>query len=457
MRAETDYRRHERDDRRYRQHRPNPVHGSRGLFVTATATDPSNNTSEFSACAQADAAPALTTITPASAPQGATLDVALTGQNTHFVSGTTTVGFGAVPGITVNSVTVNSLTSATANITISPTAFTGGRTVTVTTGSEAVSNTFGVTAGPAALSSLTPNTASQGQSNLDIAVTGQTTHFVNGVTTASFGGDITVNTVTVTSATTATVNITLNDFATPGLRTVTLTTNGENASLVNGFNVVAGTPRILQVTPAAAQQGQTLTLAVIGQFTSFVNGTTTASLGEGITVNSVTVTSATSASVNVTIAALATIGTRTVTLTTGGQSASSLDGGSFFSVTRGPAAIASVTPSSGRQGQNLTVTVTGTATHFASGSTAFSFGSSITVTSAVFNSPTSATLDISIPPGAALGALTVTATTLGEFAELANAFTVTPGLPAISTVTPQTARQAERLNVNVTEFLHALR
>ncbi len=321
-----------------------------GQFVTATATDPANNTSEFSACVVTGAQPSLTSVSPTSAQQGTTLTVVLTGQNTNFVQGTTAAGFGA--GITVNSVTVSGPTSATANITISATAFTGGRTVTVTTGTEIVTNAFAVTAGPAILTALAPNSAQQGQSNLNITVTGEDTHFAQNVTTASFGGDITINTVTVTSATSATVNVTLQDFATAGLRTVTMTTGGENASLVSGFNVVAGTPRLTSVTPASGQQGQTLNVTATGQFTNFVNGTTTASFGPGVTVNAVSVTSATAATVNVTIGVLADIGSRTVTLTTGAQNASSLDAGSFFNVTRGPAALASGEPvqrTSGRE------------------------------------------------------------------------------------------------------------
>jgi len=426
---------------------------SAGQFVTATATDAANNTSELSACAQTGVPAALTSVTPASAQQGTTLNVALTGQNTNFAAGTTTVSFGA--GITVNSVTVTSTTAAAANITIPPTAFTGGRTVTVTTGTEIVTNSFTVTAGPAALTALVPDTAQQGQSNLNITVTGQGTHFVQNLTTAFFGNDITVNTVTVTSATSAIVNVTLHDFATPGLRTVTLTTGGENASLVNGFNVTAGTPRLSTVSPGSGQQGQTLNVAVVGQFTNFVNGTTTAGFGAGITVTGVTVTSATAATVNITISPLASVGSRTVTLSTGTEIASSLAAGSFFTVTAGTAAIANVVPSSGRQSESLSLTITGTNTHFASGSTIVSLGGDISLTSLVINSPTSVTVGIAISQFATLGARDVTVTTIGEVATIDDGFTVTAGLPAVTTVSPSTGRQAERLNLSViAQFTH---
>ncbi len=280
-----------------------------GLVITSTATDVANNTSEFSNCIQVTGALALT-VDPASGQQGASLNVTLTSANTTFAQGTSTASFGQ--GIAVNSLTVTSPTSATANITISPTAFTGGRTVSMTTGGEVVTNGFAVTPSSAALTGLAPNTAQQGQSNVVIAVTGQNTHFVQGVTAAFFGNDATVNLLTVTSPTTATVNVTLGNFATPGLRSVTLTTDGENATLANGFNITAGTPRLTSVSPGSAQQGQTLDVTVTGLFTAFVNSTTTADFGSGITVNSVSVASATTATVNLSISPLATVGNRTV-------------------------------------------------------------------------------------------------------------------------------------------------
>src|SRR3954454_4695357 len=88
-------------------------------------------------------APAIT-LNPTSGQVGQTLSVAINGQNTNFVQGTTTANFGA--GVTVNTLTVNSPASAIASITIQSSAATGARTVMVATGTESVSAMFNVTA-----------------------------------------------------------------------------------------------------------------------------------------------------------------------------------------------------------------------------------------------------------------------------------------------------------------------
>ena len=77
------------------------------------------------------------TVSPASGNQGQTLTATLTGTGTNWAQGQTAASFGGE--ITVNSLTVNSATSATAQIAISQTAALAPRTVTMTTGSEVVS------------------------------------------------------------------------------------------------------------------------------------------------------------------------------------------------------------------------------------------------------------------------------------------------------------------------------
>jgi len=72
--------------------------------------------------------PAVTSVAPASGNRNQTLDVTITGTN---LSGATTVSFGS--GISINSITVDNSTQVTVNISISATAKTSPRDVSVTT------------------------------------------------------------------------------------------------------------------------------------------------------------------------------------------------------------------------------------------------------------------------------------------------------------------------------------
>ena len=86
------------------------------------------------------------------------------------------------------------------------------------------------------------------------------------------------------------------------------------------FTLSLAPPTLTLVSPSGARRGSTnLIVGLIGQFTHFVQGTTSASFGAGITVNSTTVLTVTQATANVTIAGGATLGARTVTVATGAE------------------------------------------------------------------------------------------------------------------------------------------
>jgi len=269
----------------------------------------------------ATSAPVLTLVNPNAGRQGQTnLSVQVTGQFTHFVQGTTQVSFGA--GITVNNLIIANGASLTADISIDANAVLGTRTVTVTTAAEVVSlqNGFSVTPGTPVLTTVNPNTGRQGQQNLSVNLTGQFTHWLQGTTTASFGTDITVNSVTVANATSLTADISIDANAVLGTRTVTVTTAAEVVSLQNGFSVTPGTPVLTTVNPNTGRQGQqNLSVNLTGQFTHWLQGTTTASFGTDITVNSVTVANATSLTADISLAANAAQGFRTVSVLTGAE------------------------------------------------------------------------------------------------------------------------------------------
>ena len=188
-----------------------------------------------------------------------------------------------------------------------------------------------------------------------MTITGQSTHFVQGTTTASFGAGVTVAAVTVNSPTNATVVLNIDPAAAIGTRDVTVTTEGELVSLPNGFTVTPGTPVITLVNPNSGQQGQTNeSVNLTGQFTHWVQGTTTASFGAGITVNSVTVAGTTSLTANLSMATGAAVGPRTVTVTTGTEVAS-LPGGFVVSAATNRPPIVSA-------GANQTITLPSSAT-----------------------------------------------------------------------------------------------
>jgi uncharacterized repeat protein (TIGR01451 family) len=104
-------------------------------------------------------------------------------------------------------------------------------------------------ASAAAIASVNRNTGFQGQNLPSVAIVGTGTHFAQGVTVANFGPDITVNSLTVTSPTAATANITLSGSAPLGTISVVMATGAEDALLSGGFTVTAGYLLSLQVSP----------------------------------------------------------------------------------------------------------------------------------------------------------------------------------------------------------------
>ena len=419
---------------------PAATAGARNITLT-TASEIVTLSSGFTVT---NGTPIFLTATPGSGQQGqSSLSVALTGQYTHWTQGTTTAAFGA--GVTVASLTVNSATSATAVLNIDPAATLGARNITLTTGSEVVTltNGFAVANGTPIFLTATPGSGQQGQSSLSVALTGQYTHWTQGTTTATFGAGVTVASLTVNSATSATAVLNIDPAATLGARNITLTTGSEVVTLTNGFAVANGTPVLLSVNPGSGPQGQSsLSVTLTGQSTHWSQGTTVAAFGSGITVNSLTVNSATAAIASISIDPLAAIGARSVTITTGSEIVSLANS---FTVSTGPATISLVTPSSGQQGQAVSVTITGTGTHFSQSSTSVSFGAGITPGAITVTSLTSLTVNIAIDPAAVLGARTVVVSTPNETAAATNGFTVNAGTPVLTSATPSSGLQGQTI------------
>src|SRR5206468_3956712 len=147
----------------------------------------------------------------------------------------------------------------------------------------------------------------------------------------------------------------------------------EIATLANGFTVIPGVSAILtSLKPASGQQGQTLSVAVTGDFTHFQPGATQVSVGSGVTVISVLVASSTALTAQVAIDPNAALGARMLTVTTGTEVASVPN---VFTVQPQTPVIFSLNPGGGQQGQqNLAVAITGVNTQFVQGTSVASFG-----------------------------------------------------------------------------------
>jgi hypothetical protein len=383
---------------------------------------------------------AIASIAPSSEPQGfGAVALVVTGSGTHFANGTTTASI--TGGITVNSVVVGSLTSATVNVSVPSSATVAAQTVTLTTGGEVVTGTFTVTAGAPQLTLLNPSAGNQA-TTLSVAVTGLYTHF-GSTSVGSFSGTgITVNSTTATDATDAVLNITVAANASLGPRNVTITTGAEVASITGGFTVQSGVATII-TNPTTAMQGQSFTLMVTGSFTHFVAGTTTITFAEGYaTVGTVSVSGPTLLSVPVTLSTAAPVGATTVSATTGTEVASAT-----FNIAAGIPAITIISPNVGPPNSTTTVTVTSQFTDFVEGTTQASFGPNIQVSggpsggfgTVTVTSPTSFTATLAIASGATLGTQTVQVKTGTQTLSVANGFTVqntstTP--PAVLLTTP---------------------
>ena len=179
---------------------------------------------------------------------------------------------------------------------------------------------------------------------------------------ASFtgGSGVSVSSVSVTNATTLSLNVTVAGSATVGAYALNLTNGDGGPASKAGALTVDAAPTVGSLSPAAFGQGassQTVTVTGTGSAPgrSF---RPTFSGGSGVSVNSLSVTSATAISLNVTVAGSASVGAYALSLTNG-------DGGPVTAsgalTVDGAPTVGSLSPSALGQGAtSVTVTVSGT-------------------------------------------------------------------------------------------------
>ncbi|MGB6726774.1 MAG: choice-of-anchor D domain-containing protein, partial [Terracidiphilus sp.] len=393
----------------------------------------------------APASPTLVSVVPSSAPQGSTEDVTITGSLTNWVQNQTEAILGA--GVTIANLTITSLTTATATISVSPTAPVGGNSVTMITGSEIVGGTgFSVTPSAAYISSVEPNFTCPAQpvaniqdicangggaptgvpivgqlQTLTLNIVGVGTHWLQGGTSLSFGSGVVVDALTINSPTTATAQITVLSSAPIGFATASAFTDGEDATLQQAIDIESGFPTLLAISPSGGEQGATVTMQILGRFTHWTPGVTQVTFNNSdlsMVPGSLNVIDSQNLTVQVYVSPLAYDDgypcghVITVTTPTANEQVSTSPIQDNFCVSQGAEEITSVSSLSGSQGSTQTVSITGSATNFVEGETTVSFGDpNFQVGVATVNGPTSLTVPVSVSTAATPGFKTVTVTT----------------------------------------------
>ncbi len=361
--------------------------------VTVTNAAPGGGTSGGQTFTVNNPLPTLTSLAPATGDRLQTLDVVFTG--TGFITGVSSVNVPA--GVSVNSTTVDSPTQITANVTIGATTSTGALTMSVTNaapgGGTSATQTFTVTNPVPTLASLSPVSGVQGQTGLQVVLTG--TNFVPGSLPVFSGAGISLTGSTVDSPTQITATIDIAAGAAPVPDNVTVTTGGPGGgtSGAQTFTVNAPpVPTLTSLAPAAGDRLQTLNVVFTG--TSFVAGVSTIDVDPTITINSLTVNSPTQMTANLTIGATTPLGANAFTVTN--TPAGGTSGAQTFTVSNPAPTISGISPNPagvGALGGTVATTVI-TGTGFIAGVTTVDFvGASASINGTVtVNSSTQITV-----------------------------------------------------------------
>lgn len=216
----------------------------------------------------------LVRLSPSVGGRGMNITLQLRGVNTQWGDGDVTIDLGA--DILVAGVTVEGPNFATADIAIDDNAVLGFRPVTIEffagEGEDRVLKTFlldgdeGFLVEPGGIS-INPDRARLGET-LQVHVEGFNTIFQDGSTWADFGEGIYVNWVLVEDETHATVSISVDQRADPGLHDVVVFNGPIGYTLMDGFFVDRSSIAI-EIDPGHGNQGEVLPFVVSGFNTHF--------------------------------------------------------------------------------------------------------------------------------------------------------------------------------------------
>ncbi|MDP4266982.1 MAG: T9SS type A sorting domain-containing protein [Bacteroidota bacterium] len=231
----------------------------------------------------------ITSISPNQSIQGQTLNVTVSGSNTHFQQGSNTFGIGYVQGSsTINKVTVNQIISYNdqqliVNITVPNTTPQGIYDVWVKNSADGLLfkySGFTITLNQAALTSINSDFGRQGQT-LDVTVSGINNHFLQGSNTFGIGyvqgsnttNNIIVNNLTVVNDNQLLINMTIPPYTPIALYDVWVNNSMYGLVSKSLFRVITlKAPYIDEVYPANGVTGETISVTIKGKNTHFQLG-----------------------------------------------------------------------------------------------------------------------------------------------------------------------------------------
>jgi hypothetical protein len=228
----------------------------------------------------------LSSVAPSIGMEGTTINVAISGQNSNFQQGTTTVWFNQGSStIYASNVNVSSNTSLVAQVGIpygTPLGLYQTNVQDPIDNTISLVNSFTVVANPnsATITNVNPSTTIEGTA-LTVNISGQNSNFQQGTTTVWFNqGSSTIyaSSVNVNSFTNldAFFNI---PFGTPlGLYDTNVQDPVDNTvTLANSFTITANpnAPELVSVSPNSGDLNTTIPVTISGQNTNFLQGTGT--------------------------------------------------------------------------------------------------------------------------------------------------------------------------------------
>ena len=297
----------------------------------------------------------------------------------------------------------------------------------------------------ATLSSITPNSGSQG-TVVNVTLGGQN---LTGATAVNVsGGGITVGALTVT-ATSITTTFTISASASVTARNVTATTPAGTTNAVTFTVVAAAAPTLTSISPNFGLRGTAVNVTLTG--TNFVPASTVVATPAvaGFSITNVVVASATSITATFTSSTSAAIGNVNIDVVTGSVASNTLP----FAI-NGPV-LTSISPASGTRGTSVPVTLTGTGLTGTGICTPACLpgvnvsGGGVTVTGVTVVSDTTVNATFNFTAGAPLGARNVTTTSAAGTSN-AIGFTVNPPTPNLTSISPSTGARGTPVPVTLT-------